>query len=234
MSLPELHLTPPGRSNATTLLNNHPDDHNLIVDAINDISDFLNDVTGRATYRVYDTVTARNADTDAHIEGMLTWAVSERQMAVWHGQWFILFQPFTAFTPRLFIGTAELRPLGPPPPYQTGYRLSYGVVEFSIGHRFGQIPDSAGTDILYVMPPTNDAGAIIAPPDGQGGFGTAYLVDITGNGAVGGMGGVYNPTQLAIVVPGTGGLLRRSDLGPAGGEIDVFLNGSYTTATYAV
>lgn len=230
MTLP---MTPPGRVNATALLDNHPTDHDDIVAAVNELWSGLTDVLTAARYRTYDTVTDRNADTGAHVEGTLAWATSERVLAIWHGTWEVLFQPFTPFVPRMFIGAIELRPLGPPPPYQTGYRLSYGVVEFSIGHRFGEIPDGTSTDIVYLMPPTDNTGAIIAPPDGQGGFGTAYLVDITGVGAVGGMGGVYNPTQLSIVMPGTTGLLTRANLGATGGQVDVFMNGAYTTGTFS-
>jgi hypothetical protein len=226
MTLP---LPAPGRVNATPLADNHPSDHDVIVDSVNELWADLNDALDAARYRTYDTVADRDADTGAHVEGTLAWATSERVLAIWHGEWQVLTQPFTPFVPRCFFGDTEMRALGPPPPYQTGYRLSYGVVEFSIGHRFGQIADPPlmdPTDILMVLPPV--------PPDGQGGFGTAYVVDVTGVGAVGGMGGVYNPTQLSIVVPGFGGLLRRSDLGPAGGNIDVFMNGTYTTATFAL
>ena len=60
----------------------------------------------------------------------------ERILAVYHGEWEVLSMPFTVFTPRLFIGSAELAPLGPPPAYQSGWQLDYGVVRFSIGHRF--------------------------------------------------------------------------------------------------
>lgn len=227
--MPVLPITPPNRTNATALLNAHPGDHNLIVDAINEVDDELNVALSRANYRIYDTVALRNADVTAHVEGMLSWAVSERQLCIWHGEWQVLLMPYTPFIPRCFIGDDELAAIGPPPGYQSGWRLSYGIVQFSIGHRFGQLaapPTHEPTDIVYILPPIL--------PDGQGGFGNAYVVDVTDVGAVGGMGGVYDALKLAIVMPADQGLLNRSHLGADGGEIDVFMNGFYTTATYAL
>lgn len=224
-----LPLTPPARTNATTLLTNHPGDHNLIVDAINEVDANLDLALSRANYRIYPTKADRNADTGAHVEGMLAWCISERQLALWHGEWQILLMPYTPFVADCYIGTSHLAPVGPPPGYQSGWRLSYGVVEFSIGHRYGQLappPAQPATAVLYCSPPI--------PPDGQGGFGNAYVVGLDGLGAVGGFGGAYNPTQLSIVMPGTAGLMKRQNLGTDGSEIDVFMNGFYTTATYSL
>ena len=226
MSLP---MTPPARTNATPLFDLHPADHNYIVTAINEVNAELTLALGDANYRVYPTVEDRDADTSAHVEGMLSWVISQRQLSVWHGEWEVFFMPYTPFTPQCFIGENELAPIGPPPAYQSGYRLSYGVVEFSVAHRYGVLkdpPEQNDDDILFVVPPI--------PPDGQGGFGNAYVAD-PDLGVVGGIGGAFNVDQLAIVMPGAvlPGLMTRLELGNSGNEIEVFMNGFYTTSTYA-
>src|SRR4051794_39854794 len=97
-------LPPPGRTNVTTLFDNHPADHDALVDALNGLGVRIDDLETAAQYRTYATIADRDADTSAHILGMITWAISERTLAVWNGEWDVLNEPFIAFSPKLWIG----------------------------------------------------------------------------------------------------------------------------------
>lgn len=244
-------LPPPGRSNVTTLLDSHPADHNAIVDGLNGLGLRVDALETAAQYRVYDTLADRDADISAHVDGMLTWAISERTVAVWNGEWTVLAEPFTAFSPHLWIGTLEFNNVTPTSgtAYQSGFRRMFGSCEFYIAARFGELgPSQSGN--LIVMPP-------VRPTDtGSGPFGNAYCV-VPEDGAVGGMSGAFNGSaaqpapsngdplvigQLAIAMPGTGGLMDRGDMGSGNGsisggnngEFDVFMSGRYPMFGFVV
>lgn len=246
-----LPLPAPGRTNTTALLDNHPSDHNTLVDAINEVNADLQDALLSANYRVYNTLADRNADVTAHIEGMLAWSISERTLSIWHGEWTVIFEPFIAFTPHLWIGSTEFRNVTPTSgtAYQSGYRHEFGKCAFYIAARFGQLGPSE-TGVLSVMPPLRPTNT------GSGPAGSGYAV-VPDLGAVGGMSVGFNGTtslpapsdgtplvqgQLAIVMPGTGGLLDRADMGSGSGsigggnpgEFDVFLSGFYPLYGFVV
>lgn len=253
-------LPPPGRSNTTLLHDLHPEDHNEIVDAINALDTASSAVEATNAYRIYASTVLRNADATAHVPGMLSWVGgTEATLAVWESDgWHTLVQPTVNFNPRLWIGTAELT-FVPVTGYVSTYRNEGGLCRFRISARFGGLAGaSPGTLALMApLPPMVGSFTYIAEPDpgvpefitgtvSSGTFGMAYAV-VPDLGAIGGIGGVYDGTvtlsgasgagELAIVMPGTAGLMERADMGSgtgsiaggAPGEFDVFLAGVYWT-----
>jgi hypothetical protein len=253
-------LPPPGRTNTTLLHDLHPDDHNVIVDAINGVDVALAAAVAAGHYRIYFSLAERDADTAARVDGTLAWAAVEGVLAVWRVEaWLTLFEPLIDFEPHLWIGTAEFDNVIPvaTPPYRSRYRHEFGVCRFWIAARFGSLGAGAtGTLAIQApLPPAVYTVTIVTPEEtftdevSSGAFGTAYAV--TGDhGAIGGIGGVYDGTvtllgasgagQLAIVMPDTGGLMDDTDMGGGAssivggnpGEFDVFMAGAYQTDVY--
>lgn len=263
MSDLDIVLPPSSRANSTLLHDLHPEDHDAIVDAINQVVAAQAGLADAGRYRIYTTVAARNADTSAEVDGMLAWAGTDGVLAVWHSTWQTLFEPLIDFTPRLWIGTAELANVTPvvTPPYRSRYRHEFGMCRFWIAARFGSLGAGAtGTmAIMCPLPPAIYTVTIVTGPPGHettytddvssGAFGMAYAV--TGDhGAIGGIGGVYDGTitltgapsagELAIVMPGTAGLMTdvhmgggsSSIAGGSPGEFDVVMAGIYQTDNF--
>jgi hypothetical protein len=226
-------LPPPGRTNTTTLFDNHPGDHNQIVDSLNLVAGRVDALENAAYMRVYSNIAARNADTSAHIEGMLSWAAGDQTLAVWHGAWWILEEPFHAFTPRLWIGTVEFA-LGATP--VTGYRHSYGSCQFYISANWGVLGPGVTTGDISMLPP------ITPDPAANGGFGSMYVSPMAATAPVVGLG-LFNGTttlsgaphagQLAIGSPLDGRLLNRNDL-PPNGNFNCYASGFYPITEMAV
>jgi hypothetical protein len=226
-------LPGPGRTNATPLLDSHPGDHNAIVDAINVVANRVDDLETTAYYRTYATLAARNADTSAHIEGMLAWAAADRTLAVWHGAWLILDEPWQPFTPHLFIGTTEMG-LGATP--SCGYRHTFGACQFYLSSNWGVLGPALSGDI-GLHPPL--------PPDpaANGGFGTMYVSPMADDAPVVGLGlfnglasahlpGMVNDGVLMIGSPLDGRVLNRDDL-PPNGNFNCYASGIFPTAVYS-
>jgi hypothetical protein len=225
----DLHdiLPPPGRTNSTPLLGSHPGDHNEIVDALNDLGDLVDSIRTAASYRVFDTIAGRDGDVSAHVEGMLAWANSEMTLALWHGEWIILQEPFQPWVPVVHMGAAVYALTAN---RGCGFRHEYGSCRFYISLRV-LLGTSDPDDVLYVEPPL--------VPTSQGGFGVGYVVDPTA-GSIGGLGlhdehiggGSGAPPALAIGMPGVEGLMARRHLA-AVGEFDLYMSGFYATAAFA-
>src|SRR5262249_54332070 len=139
----------PGRTNATPLFDNHPADHNTIVDALNSVANRVDDLETSAYYRVYANKAARNADTSAHVTGMLTWPAAEATLPIWEGAWTILPEPFRPFPPPLWVGTTEFA-LGATP--SCGYRHVYGSCQFYISANWGVLGPGQTGDISMLPP----------------------------------------------------------------------------------
>lgn len=247
----DLHtvLPPPGRVNGTPLYNDHPDDHNVVVDAINALH------AGFLTYQdtihlvVYPDLATMYADA-SQPEGTLGWALGAygsayAALAVYDPNtfgWVIITEPMHLFTPRAWIGGTELT-LVPTTGYQSKMRQDFGYCWFMIRARFGGLNTISGSGVFAVMPP-------IAPTTvGAGPFQMAYCVVPT-LGAIGGIAGAFDgnnvsvpalpgasvPGHLACVMPGGGGLMDRGDMGPGtpGGQFDVFMSGFYPILGFVV
>ena len=236
----DLHdlLPPPGRTNATWLHDLHPENHNALVDAVNQLAARLPEVWDNIHLVVYADDGVRDGDTGQG-DGTLAWTVTEGTLAIAEGgAWTVLLSRMQTFDPRAWIGDDELT-LVPVDGYVSRYRQEFGVCWFLVHARFSGLDDGlAGT--LSVLPP------LTPDVDAGGPFQMAYAVVPT-LGAIGGMRGAYNGTttlagapaagQLAFVMPGIGGLMQRTDMGPdptveiiaggAPGEFDLSLAGFF-------
>lgn len=232
----DLHdiLPPPGRTNATGLFDSHPADHNQIVDSVNIIANRVDALSTLPNFKVYADKATRDADTAAHVGGMLSWAISEQTLAIWTTTWAILTEPFQPFTPRLWVGGLEFG-LGSPP--SCGYRHVFGSCQFYLSANFG---------VLGPGPPSQEGDISLLPPlqpksSSNGGFGTMYVspmaVDAPNvgmglfNGAVTLAGAPY-AGQLAIGSPADGRLLNREDL-PPNGNFNCYASGFFPTNAYS-
>ena len=220
-------LPPPGRTNTSVLFDDHPDDHNEIVDALNVLADKLADATTLAGYRVYATVAARDADAGAHVEGMLAWTEAELTLAVWHGEWMVVREPpQDTWAPVIKLGAETLTVIAGAD-YTHWYRHDFGVCTFGL-YMVMEPPDGTNAaDVLTVDPPLT--------PTSEGGAGVGFcLVDPGPSGAIG-VGTVVDPTRMAILKPPTG-LLTRGDLGfsmPLTSNVEVFMAGQYATGAFS-
>jgi hypothetical protein len=220
-------LPPPGRTNTTPLPDNHPADHNQIVDAINIIANQVSALAVAGNYRTYASIADRNADTGARVNGMLTYAVAERTLAVWGGAWLIMMEPFQPFTPRLWLGNTEMGRGSVP---SCGYRHAFGSCQFYITCNWGVLGPGLSGDISMLPPLAPD-------PAANGGFGTMFVSPMAATAPLVGLG-LFNGTttlagapyagQLAIGSPLDGRLLNRNDL-PPNGNFNAYASGFYPT-----
>jgi hypothetical protein len=246
----DLHdvLPPPARTNTTPLYDNHPDDHNVMVDAVNQLAAGVGTYVSTIMLKVYADIATRQIDEPP--EGTLGWAVAEGNLAIYHShtlgsgavssEWIVLRETMQDFTPRCWIGAAEQTYVpvtddGTGQPYQSRFRQDFGYCFFSVQARFSGLTSGQSGD-LAVMPPLQPTGLTTGGAVLSGPFSVAYVVVPT-TGAIGGVGGAWNgsdvltgsahPGKLAIVMPGTQALLDRSEMGSGSGTFDVIMAGSY-------
>jgi hypothetical protein len=216
-------LPPPGRTNTTPLFNDHPDDHNHIVAAVNELADKVTDAIDIPNYRVYADKAARDADATAHVEGMLAWAVTERTLAIWHGAWNVVREPpLDTWAPVIKLG-AEVLTVITGADYTHWYRHDFGVCTFGLYQVMAPPTGTNVADVLTIDPPL--------VPTSEGGAGVGFVLTSEIPGAIG-VGTVVDPTRMAILKPPTG-LLTRGDLGTLGASnVEVFSTGQYATGAF--
>lgn len=243
-------LPPPNRLNGTRLHDDHPDDHNVVVDAINALYSGVAGFVSTIHMVTYATRALMLADA-SQPAGTLGYSMADATLAIYVPDhymlgypWTIIVEPMHTFTPRCWIGTTELT-IVPTTGYRSQIRQEFGYLWFEIHARFGGLDTISGTGNLAVMPPISPS------PSVTGTFSLAYAI-CPSVGAVGSMSGAWDGTtvlsgapitgQIAIVMPAGAGLMDRSDMGPSSGtppidggstgQFDLSLAGQYPIAGF--